>query len=259
MPDLSVSPHVVNDPSVSPAEPGRSPTPKRQLRDGSGACRRFGPVKERPEVHDTVVLRDGAGQEHASRVEKLGEGLVVVTQPADLPDDTALPHGTELRVAWSQSDDVVTVLPTRILAAHAEGPLRLWSLIVTGPAVNEQRRRVERTEVTGPVLLRSVEGGEAVSAALLDISEKAVRCSVRTGSADRFLSDRNEVVAEFSIGTVDFVIPGRVEFARATKQPTQLEEVVVLFDEPVAEVDALRTQLFTGEVPSTTVADQGGA
>lgn len=207
-------------------------------------------MEHRPKVHDAVVLRDHAGRQFASRVENLGEGLVVVAEPANLSENEAFPNGTDLDVAWAEADDLVTVLPTRILATHAEGALTLWSLIVTGPASNERRRRVERVEATGPVVLRSPGDDETpgVMGSLIDLSERAVRCSVQTGSADGFLSDRNEVVAKFSVGTADFAIPGRVEFARATKRPTELEEVVVLFDEPVADVDALRKHLFAQQV-----------
>ena len=210
-------------------------------------------MERRPEVHDAVVLRDVTGRPYASRVENLGEGLVVVGQPPVLPDDASFQNGTELSLAWAQSDHLVTVLPTRILASHAEGRVQLWSLVVTGPAVDEQRRRVERVEVNGPVVLHSPDGDETTAAigSLVDISEKAVRCSVRTGSADGFLSDRNEVVVELTIGTRGFAIPGRVEFARATKHPTELEELVVLFDEPVADVDALRKHIFALEVAPT--------
>jgi c-di-GMP-binding flagellar brake protein YcgR len=214
-------------------------------------------VEERPNVFDPVVLRDQSGRQYASRVENLGEGLVVVAQPPGLTDEEAFPHGTDLGVAWAEADDSVTVLPTRVLATHAQGPLQLWSLVVTGPAVREQRRRVERVGATGPVTLRppGARKTAAVPGSLIDISEQAVRCSVGTGSADRFLSDRNEVVAEFSVGTADFAIPGRVEFVRATKQPTRFEELVVLFDEPVAEVDALRKQIFAQEARTPTAPD----
>lgn len=207
-------------------------------------------MEQRPKVYDPIVLRDRDGRQYASRVENLGEGLVVVSQPPALPDEEAFLNGTELGVVWAESDDVVTVLPTRILATHAEGALQLWSLIVTGPALVEQRRRVARVDATGLVVLRPPGGNEssAVNGSLIDISEKAARCYVETGSADGFLSDRNEAVAEFRIGTANFAIPGRVEFVRATKNPTRFEEVVVLFDEPVADVDTLRKHIFAQEV-----------
>jgi c-di-GMP-binding flagellar brake protein YcgR len=216
-------------------------------------------VEQRPKVYDPVVLRDQAGRQYASRVENLGAGLVVVAQPPDLPADEAVVNGTELRVAWAESGGAVTVLPTRILAAHAEGALQLWSLVVTGPALLEQRRRVERVDATGPVALRSPGGNQtaAVTGSLIDISEKALRCCVKAGSADAFLWDRNEVIAEFSVGTANFAVPGRVEFVRATKHPTQFEELVVLFDEPVADADALRKHIFAQDVRTPPAQGEG--
>jgi hypothetical protein len=209
-------------------------------------------VEQRPRVYDPVLLRDRAGRQYASRVENLGEGLVVVAQPTGMPDADAFGNGTELDVAWAESGDAVTVLPTRILAKHADGALQLWSLLVTGPAIVEHRRRVERVVATGPVVLRPPGGdeGAAVTGSLVDVSEQAVRCSVAAGSADRFLSGRNEVAAEFSIGAASFTMPGRVEFVRATKHPTQFEELVVVFDDALADIDALRKHLFAQEAPA---------
>jgi c-di-GMP-binding flagellar brake protein YcgR len=217
-------------------------------------------VEERPNVYDPVVLRDQTGGQYASRVEKLAEGLVVVTQPPALSDAGAFRSGVDLDVTWVDSDNAVIVLPARILAIHADPDMLLWSLVVTGPAVMEQRREVERVEATGPVVLRTPEGNGAapVPGTLVDISEKAVRCSVETGSADGFFSGSGEVIAEFSVGPADFVVPGRVEFARGTKNPTKFEELVVLFDQPVTEADALRKQIFAQEVQTPAAPGEGG-
>lgn len=214
-------------------------------------------MPQRPQVHDPVVLRDQADRRFASRVENLAEGLVVVAQPPDLPDEDAFTNGTELSVVWAETVDSVAVLPTRILAAHTQGPLKVWSLVVTGPASLEQRRRVERVDVSGPVTLQAPAGvaTEAVYGGLVDLSEHALRCSVRTGSADGFLGSRSQVVAEFSVGTADFALPGRVEFVRATKHPTQWEELVVLFDQPVSKVDVLRKHLFAHEFAEPPAPD----
>ncbi|HEX2895888.1 MAG TPA: PilZ domain-containing protein [Marmoricola sp.] len=216
-------------------------------------------MQQRPQVHDPVVLRDQADRGYASRVENLAEGLVVVAQPPGLPDDGFV-NGTELSVVWAESVDSVAVLPTRILAAHMQGPAKVWSLVVTGPASLEQRRRVERVDVSGPVTLRPPAGvaTTAVDGGLVDLSEDALRCSVRTGSADGFLGSHNQVVAEFSVGTADFALPGRVEFVRATKHPTQWEELVVLFDQPVAKVDVLRKHLFAHEATEPRDRDDPG-
>lgn len=196
-----------------------------------------------PNVNDPIVLRDHAGREYASRVEDLGEGLLVVARPHDLPADEEFSRGTDLSVVWADDDGVVTLLPTRIMAAHLEGTLLLWSLAVTGPAVREQRRRFVRVAASGPVTFRSTDDEtKVVKGTLVDVSEGAVRCTVGAGAADGFLAGSNEVIAEFRFGKADFAAPGRVEFLRPTKHPAELEELVVLFDEQVA--DALRKQVF---------------
>jgi c-di-GMP-binding flagellar brake protein YcgR len=208
-----------------------------------------------PNVNDPVVLRDQEDREYRSRVEDLGNDLLVVERPHEAQADEALEAGTEVSVAWSDADGGVMALPTRVLAAHDEGTLRLLSLVVTGPASKQQRRRFVRVTGAGTVVLRSPEGKKinAVKGTLIDISEGGVKCAVSAGAADRFLSGPSEVIAEFSLGTADFAVPGRVEFLRPTKRPTELEELVVVFDEPVADADALRKQVFAQEVRTLRV------
>jgi hypothetical protein len=212
-----------------------------------------------PDVNDPIVLRDHAGRGHRSRVEDIGEDLMVVAQPLDLPAGETFGTGTELSVAWPDARGIA-VLPTRILAAHAEGTLRLWSLVVTGPAYVEQRRRFVRVPATGPVALLPAAGSEteAVAGSLIEVSEGAVRCTVAAGAADCFLAGRNEVSAEFRFGNGDFAVPGRVEFLRPTSQPAELEEIVVVFDEPVASADALRKQIFGQERRTLRAGKRGG-
>jgi len=202
-------------------------------------------VELHPNVNDPVLLRDHADREYQSQVEDLGVGLLVVAQPPGLPDDEEFSAGTVLSVAWTDDDGDVQVLPTRIMAAHLRGSLPVWSLVATGPAIAEQRRRVERFPASGSVALRSAAGNDTdvVNGNLVDVSEAAIRCTVEAGTADGFLGSVTEVTAEFRIGTVDFLIAGRAEFLRATKHPADLEELVVLFDEPVAEAEALRDQI----------------
>lgn len=192
-----------------------------------------------------VVVRDHDGAGHATQVMDLGTGLVVVARPRDLAeDDETYGAGTELSVEWADADNTVMELPTRILAVHGDD-VELWSLVTTGPATIGQRRTFVRVPSTGPVELRAADRDdtEPVAGTLVDISEVALRCSVETGSADVFLGDHNRVVAAFRFGKADFAIPGRVEFARGTKRPMEIEDLVVLFDEPVVDVKTLRTQL----------------
>jgi c-di-GMP-binding flagellar brake protein YcgR len=216
-------------------------------------------VERHPETGDPITLRDPAGREYVSRVQDLGNGLVVVARPRDLPPDDVLAAGTDVDVAWADADGVVTVLPTRILAAHAAGDLPVWSLAVTGPAFNEQRRRSDRVAAAGPVVVRAAaakRGG--VNGALVDLSEGGVRCAVAAGTADQFLAGRADVVAEFRLGSVDFAIPGRVEFLRPTRHPAQLEEMVVVFDDPVPDAEELRAQVAALGAESLQAGDEGG-
>lgn len=201
-------------------------------------------MDQHPEIDDPVLLRDHAGREFRSRVVDRGAGLLVVERPA-LPEDEALGAGIELDVKWTDADGVVTTLPTRILSAHEDQTLGLWSLVVTGPASVAQRRRFERTAVEGSVLIHPAGGdqGHAVAGGLVDVGEGGVRCTVAAGAADWFLIGPREVVAEFRLGDADFAVPGTVEFLRATTHPSQLEDLVVVFDEPVADAAALRTAL----------------
>jgi c-di-GMP-binding flagellar brake protein YcgR len=215
-------------------------------------------VQERPEIDDPVVLRDAADREHASRVEDLGQGLVVVVQPHDLSADVTYGNGAEITVSWADENGDVITLPTKILAAHGDDAVQLWSLVVTGPAEMAQRRKFERVEVEGPVGLRPTGGedDDVVPGELVDVSEAALRCGVETGSADRFLGADNHVVAEFRLGDDDFAVPGRVEFVRATKRPTEVEDLIVLFDEPVADAARLRKQLHVSAASASADASQ---
>jgi hypothetical protein len=203
------------------------------------------------------VLRDGDDREFRSRVEDLGDNLLVVARPHDLPWDESFDTGTELTVAWADDRGGVTVLPTRILSGHTEGTLRLWSLVVTGPATAQQRRRFVRVHAAGPVVIRPAgdSGADAVTANLVDVSEGAIRCTVRAGAADGFLTGHNDVVAEFRFGASDFAVPGKVEFLRPTARPAEVEELVVVFDEPVSEADALRKQVFAQQVRTLRARD----
>ena len=207
-------------------------------------------MEQHPDLGDPIVLRDPEGREHPSTVRDLGNGLLVVAQPRDLPADEALGTGTDVTVTWADPDGVVLVLPTRILAVHGDGPVPRWSLAVTGPASTQQRRRSERTAASGPVAIRTVgdQQSHAVTGSLVDVSEGGVRCEVAAGSADRLLMGPPEVVAEFRLGTIDFAVPGRVEFLRPTANPARLEDLVVVFDEPVSDVGALRKEVFALQV-----------
>ena len=216
----------------------------------------------RPAINDPVLLRDHADREYRSRIEDLANNLLVVAQPHDLPAGESFDPGTDLSVAWvGSTGGGVMVLPARILAAHTEGTLRLWSLAVTGPASALQRRRFVRVPAAGRVVLRPTAGtqGEPVVGDLVEASEAAIRCTVIAGASDDLLAGGNQVVAEFRFGAADFAVPGRIEFLRPTTHPAELEQLVVVFDEPAAAADELRKQVFAQQLRTLRTRSESGS
>ena len=202
----------------------------------------------RPDLNDPVVLRDESGREFRSRVEDLAPGIVTVARPLDVrPDEYA---DAALSVTWGSSRGVV-VLPTRLVESRAEGAVPLWSLAVTGPAVVEQQRRFVRVPAMGRVVLElAAEGGptSTVVGHLADVSEASLRCTMPPASADQLGSDPLAVVATFHFGDGDFAIPAHTQLRPRSVDRTTLVDVVVVFDEPVRDADALRKQVFAQQL-----------
>lgn len=201
-----------------------------------------------PKLADPIVLRVAADREYRSRVVDLGVGLLVVAQAYDQPSELTPVSGSELTVVWTAPDGIARGLPTRMLNTSGDGADRRWSLAVTGPAQIELRRRTPRVIVHGPVAVRPATGAEdsdPVIGSLVDLSEHGVRFRVGVGEADTFLAGATDVIAEFALENTEFAIPGRAEFLRASSKPTELEELVVVFDEPVTDAEALREYIAT--------------
>jgi len=192
------------------------------------------------------VLRDGAGRSYRSRVEDLGPGTLTVARPLELP----AAHGpnAEVLVTWSCSRGIA-VLPTRLVGAYDEGQVALLSLAITAEAWVEQRRRFVRVPASGPLTLRMRDEptAETVTAHLLDISEAALRCAVNPAAAELLVDDVG-LTATFRFGECEFTIPARVGFCRPTDRPAERAELVVLFDEPVKEADALRKEVYAQQL-----------
>jgi len=202
-----------------------------------------------PVVNELIVLRDPDDREYQSRVEDLGPAVMTVAQPLDLPVNHTLGPGSDLLALWNCPRGIA-VLPVRIIATYAEGALRLWSTTITGPGWVEQRRRFVRIPVNGPVQLVP-HGGEygleavpdPVPAKIIEISEGALRCTVSDAAFDS-LAEAGPVQAGFRFGDVDFSIPGHINVRRHGAHPDDPMQVVVEFDEPVKDADALRKLIF---------------
>lgn len=198
-----------------------------------------------PVVNELIVLRDHDEREYQSRVEDLRTGAMTVAQPLDLPVGHTLGPGSDLLATW-HCPRGIAVLPIRLTAVYAEHALRLWSAIITGPGWVEQRRRFVRIPASGPVRLHPVggeEGAAPVPARLIEISEGALRCTI-SAEALTGLGEPGPVVADFGFGDEIFAIPGQIRYQRTGVHPDDPMQLVVEFDEPVRDADALRKLIF---------------
>ena len=202
----------------------------------------------RPSINTLVTLLDADDNEYRSRVEDVATDLVTVARPLDLLSEHEFRVGTELLVSWSCSNGVA-VLPVRLASAQTDGNVPTWSLSPSREGWIEQRRRYVRVPASGPLALR-VRGAdhavEALAGTLVDMSEGALRCVVDIAKADELETD--EVNATFRFGDHQFDIPARITFRRSGTQPSEVIQLIVVFDEPVREADLLRRQVFAQQL-----------
>lgn len=191
------------------------------------------------------MLHDAAGRAHRSRVEGMADGVVTVARPLDLEADHDLGVGTAWQVSWNIQGGVA-VLPTTVIATYLENGLGLWSLMINGVGWVEQRRRFVRVPAYSKVLLRprSTESDlDPVQGTLVDLSEGALRCAVDKAHLDEPVLDE-EILACFRFGEAEFSVPARVESRRDGVQPVPSSNLIVTFDEPNKDADALRKQIY---------------
>ena len=197
-----------------------------------------------------MVLRDQNDRQYRSRVEGADASTLTLARPLDLPADQDLDPGAEWLVTWSLTGGI-GVLPAHLVDTRTEGNLRLWSMVVAGAGWVEQRRRFVRVPAHGLVMLHpqgsavgeDEDEPEVVPGTLVDISEGALRCAVHDAHLDALGYD-DKVTAWFKFGDVDFTIPARIGSRRTGVRHAEVTHLVVLFEEPVREADALRRQIF---------------
>lgn len=191
------------------------------------------------------MLHDPTGREYRSRVEGVTATVVTVARPLDLLADQDTGTGTDWFVTWSIQGGIA-FLPTRLVAVYAEHGLGLWSLAITGTGWVEQRRRFVRVPAFGRVILRPRDEeseAEPVPGTLVDLSEGALRCAV-DHEHDQSPTLDGEVLACFRFGELEFTIPAHVTARRDGAHQTPTAHLIVLFDEPNRDADALRKQIF---------------
>jgi len=202
-------------------------------------------VQLTPSLNDTVMLHDVEGREYPSRIEGVEDGVLTVGKPLNLLQAHKLGPGSSWLLSWSVKAGIA-VLPTRLVAEFQEKGLGLWSLTVTGASWVEQRRRFVRVPAFGRVLLHPcTEDAELapVRGTLIDLSEGGLRCSVERSLAHHPTLDA-DVVARFHFGDLEFAVTGRVTTRRDEDRPVPVTHLVVVFEEPNPDADALRKEIF---------------
>jgi hypothetical protein len=210
-----------------------------------------------PIVNALVWIR-GDDRDYRSRVEDVSEESLVLARPLDLPVGHSFTTGSRLHVSWP-SERGMTVLPTVLVGQLTEGAVGLWIAEIAGKPWTEQRREYVRVPIVGPVRLtlgkqpnRGTEraGAEAIvlDLQLVDISEAAVRCTAKLDSLLAQAPAHSEVDVHLELGGTPFDIPGRTLKLVPSALVPELCEVVVLFEQPVRQADALRRFVFAQQL-----------
>ncbi len=199
-----------------------------------------------PEVHRLVTIADSEGREYCSRIEDVGEALLVLARPLTLPVGHEFEIGRQLFVSWPDPDGLtlatVTLVHTRI-REH----LGLWVTRVED-LHRQQRRQFVRAPALGPIELAAT-GGEPgapfahVAGQLLDLSEAALRCALADADAEA-VADAPALLASFTLAGNRFTIPATVLRVEATRRDDTVRQCVLTFDIDEREAAELRRRVF---------------
>lgn len=199
-----------------------------------------------PEVHRLVTIADEDGHEFCSRVEDVGDGMLVLARPLTLPLEHQFDIGRPLLVSWPDPEGL-TVAIVKLVGTRARGHLGLWVTEVE-ELYRQQRRQFVRVPALGPIELAATGGepGEPfphVAGHLLDLSEAALRCALRPADAEAVAGAAN-LLASFALDGDRFTLPVTMLRSEPSRRDERVLECVLTFridDRGAAE---LRRRVF---------------
>lgn len=206
-------------------------------------------VSPLPGIHRLVTIADLDGREFRSRVEDGDGRVLVLARPLTLPLEHDFELGRELLVSWPDPGGV-TVATARLVDKRARGSLGLWVTELIGDPVRHQRRQFVRVPAIGPIELM-VAGGEPgapfahVAGYLLDISEAALRCALRTTDAESVLG-AEALLGSFELDGTRFTLAATV--LRAASAREDEHEFVLEFQIDERSADELRRRVFAEQL-----------
>jgi hypothetical protein len=218
-----------------------------------------------PTVHRLITITDFDGREYCSRVEDVGEGILVFARPLTLPVEHQFAVGQPLLASWPDPDGLtlatVTLIETRI-REH----LGLWVTTVDDLR-RQQRRQFVRVPALGPIELMTTDGEPGrpfphVAGQLLDVSEAALRCLLRTADARAVTAAPGTaapgtaapgtaapgLLASFALAETRFTVPATMLRTEPSHKDDQLTECVLTFDIDEQDAAELRRRVFAEQL-----------
>lgn len=208
-------------------------------------------VPTTPQVHYLVTLTDQLGRQYRSRIEDLGDGLLVLARPLDLLVEHEFGVGAPVLVSWSDPAGIVEV-DTELLDSQLPGRLGCWLVRELGPYRIQQRRQFVRVPVPGLVLISLLdpESGRPLpplTARLVTLSEAALRCALPTDQAAG-ISVGDQASTEFTVSGTEFALVASVLKLEPARHEDGIRELVLLFEVDEAAAAELRRLVFAEQL-----------
>jgi c-di-GMP-binding flagellar brake protein YcgR len=208
-------------------------------------------VPTTPQVHCLVTVTDQLGRQYRSRIEDVGDGVLVLARPLDLPVEHEFGIGAAVLVSWSDQAGVVEV-DTELLDSQLPGRLGFWLVRELGPYRVQQRRQYVRVSVPGLARLslldaESGQPGPSRTARLMHVSEAALRCALPNEQAvDIGLGA--QVMVEFGMAGSQFQLAASVLKLEPARHKDGVLELVLMFQADENESATLRRLVFAEQL-----------
>lgn len=206
----------------------------------------FAGVSLMPEVHRLVTITDFEGREYCSRIEDVGDGVLVLARPLTLPIEHEFGIGRQLFVSWPDPEGL-TLGTVTLVHTRTREHLGLWATRVE-ELHRQQRRQFVRVPALGPIELAAT-GGEPgapfahVAGHLLDLSEAGLRCALADADAEA-VAGAPELLASFTLDGNRFTVPAVLLRVESARREDRVSQCVLTFDIDERNAAELRRLVF---------------
>jgi hypothetical protein len=200
-----------------------------------------------PHINAAVELAGTDGVVYHAAVLFIGETYVALSRPEEA-DEEFVPTEEQFELSWAGANGLLTVpVRTRERLARGGGHV-LWETTPIGETTRIQRRDNVRIPVNRRMTIANLDGptGESERAMLRDVSEVALRCSVRNLDwLEAEAGTHTRVRFTISEDEEEFVSYAHVHLVREVKEGKyDVAHVVVIFDAKAPWKNDLRAAIF---------------